>query len=87
MPAFLPTVAAPALLFPPPTPQVLAASFQALDLALDAREYAFPEGERSPDFTGFHRVERLLFGCACCSGGRRRPRMRQQAAIQHASLS
>lgn len=48
---------------PPARPQVLAASFPNLDLALDAREYAFPEGERSPDFQGFHKLERLIFGC------------------------
>ncbi len=48
---------------PPPTSvQVLAGSFLALDVALDAREYIFPEGERSPDFQGFHKLERLIFG-------------------------
>lgn len=46
----------------PPPWQVLAASFPALDAALDAREYVFPEGERDPNFQGFHRVERLIFG-------------------------
>lgn len=48
---------------------MLAGSFLALDVALDAREYIFPEGERSPDFQGFHKLERLIFGWV--QGGQR----------------
>lgn len=43
--------------------QVLAASFPSLDADLDAREYSFPGGEKSANFRGFHRLERLLFRC------------------------
>lgn len=41
--------------------EVLAASFPDTDEAIDARPYAFDEGESSPDFKGFHRVEILLY--------------------------
>ncbi|KAI3432251.1 hypothetical protein D9Q98_003812 [Chlorella vulgaris] len=41
--------------------EVLAASFPSLDADLDAREYSFPGGEKSANFRGFHRLERLLF--------------------------
>lgn len=41
--------------------EVLAASFEQTDSDIDARPYAFDEGESSEDFKGFHRVEGLLY--------------------------
>lgn len=41
--------------------EVLAASFPDTDEAIDARPYAFDDGESSPDFRGFHRIENLLY--------------------------
>lgn len=41
--------------------EVLAASFPDTDEAIDARPYAFDEGETSADFRGFHRIEALLY--------------------------
>jgi iron uptake system component EfeO len=41
--------------------EVLAASFEQEDSDIDARPYAFAEGEASSEFKGFHRVERFLF--------------------------
>lgn len=41
--------------------EVLAANFPDTDEAIDARPYAFDEGESSPDFRGFHRIEILLY--------------------------
>ncbi len=41
--------------------EVLAASFEQTDSDIDARPYAFDEGEASPDFKGFHRIEALLY--------------------------
>lgn len=41
--------------------EVLAANFPETDEAIDARPYAFDDGEQSPDFKGFHRIEILLY--------------------------
>lgn len=41
--------------------EVLAASFEQTDSDIDARPYAFDEGEASEDFKGFHRIEGLLY--------------------------
>jgi iron uptake system component EfeO len=41
--------------------EVLAGSFEQEDSDIDARPYAFDEGEASPEFVGFHRIEALLF--------------------------
>lgn len=41
--------------------EVLAASFSSTDEAIDARPYAFDDGESSADFKGFHRIEALLY--------------------------
>lgn len=41
--------------------QVLAASFPDIDSDIDAREYAFPYGERDPAFKGNHHLEALIF--------------------------
>lgn len=41
--------------------EVLAASFEQTDSDIDARPYAFDEGESSEDFKGFHRIEGLLY--------------------------
>ena len=41
--------------------QVLAASFPDIDSDIDAREYAFPLGERDPGFKGGHHIEALLY--------------------------
>ncbi len=41
--------------------EVLAANFPETDEEIDARPYAFDEGESSPDFKGFHKLENLLF--------------------------
>ena len=41
--------------------EVLALCFEASDTAIDARPYAFADGETSADFRGFHRLEALLF--------------------------
>ncbi len=41
--------------------ETLAASFEDTDRDIDARPYAFDEGESSPDFRGFHRIEVLLY--------------------------
>lgn len=41
--------------------EVLAASFADTDEAIDARPYAFEEGESSPDFRGCHRIEIFLY--------------------------
>lgn len=47
----------------PPYEQIetLAPSFIDLDRAIDARPYAIEEGERNPDWQGFHKVEREFF--------------------------
>jgi iron uptake system component EfeO len=41
--------------------EVLAASFPETDEAIDARPYAIPGGETSPDYVSVHRIESLLF--------------------------
>lgn len=41
--------------------QVLANTFPEVDSDIDAREYSFPDGEKSDDFKGSHRLERLIF--------------------------
>lgn len=41
--------------------EVLAASFPDIDSDIDAREYAFPYGERDPAFKGNHHLEALIF--------------------------
>ena len=41
--------------------EVLAASFEQEDSDIDARPYSFDEGEESPEFRGFHRIEALIF--------------------------
>jgi iron uptake system component EfeO len=41
--------------------EVLALCFEESDSAIDARPYAFDDGETSADFRGFHRIEALLF--------------------------
>lgn len=41
--------------------ETLAASFEETDQDIDARPYAFDEGESSPEFRGFHRIEVLLY--------------------------
>lgn len=41
--------------------EALAANFPDTDEAIDARPYAFDEGESSPNFKGFHKLEILLF--------------------------
>lgn len=41
--------------------ETLAASFAESDRDIDARPYAFEEGEQAEDFRGFHRIEVLLF--------------------------
>ncbi|ASC71780.1 Iron uptake system component EfeO [Halomicronema hongdechloris C2206] len=41
--------------------EVLAASFEQEDSDIDARPYSFEQGEASPDFISFHRIEALLF--------------------------
>ncbi len=41
--------------------EVFAPSFEQEDSDIDARPYAFDEGEQSSDFKGFHRIERLIF--------------------------
>lgn len=41
--------------------EVLAASFASTDEAIDARPYAFDDGESSADFRGFHLIEALLY--------------------------
>ena len=41
--------------------QVLANSFPDIDRDIDAREYSFPDGEKSDKFKGSHRLERLIF--------------------------
>jgi iron uptake system component EfeO len=41
--------------------EVFAGSFEQEDSDIDARPYAFEEGEESPEFRGFHRVEALIF--------------------------
>src|SRR5690606_20440099 len=42
--------------------ETLAASFEESDRDIDARPYAFADGEQAEDFRGFHRIEVLLFG-------------------------
>ena len=41
--------------------ETLAVSFEQTDSDIDARPYAFDEGEASEDFKGFHRIEGLLY--------------------------
>jgi len=41
--------------------EVLAASFAASDQDIDARPYAFENGETDEDFKGFHKIEALIF--------------------------
>lgn len=41
--------------------EVLAASFEQTDSDIDARPYAFDEGESSGEYRGFHRIEGLLY--------------------------
>jgi len=41
--------------------EVLAACFEDLDEAIDARAYAFDTGELGDDFVGFHRIEACLY--------------------------
>lgn len=41
--------------------EVLAASFADTDTAIDARPYAFEQGEADPEFMGFHRIEALIY--------------------------
>lgn len=41
--------------------EVFAASFEQEDSDIDARPYAFDDGEQSAEFKGFHRIERLVF--------------------------
>ena len=41
--------------------EVLAANFEQTDSDIDARPYAFDEGETSEEFKGFHRIEGLVF--------------------------
>lgn len=41
--------------------EVFAASFEQEDSDIDARPYAFAEGEACSEFKGFHRIERFLF--------------------------
>lgn len=41
--------------------EVVARAFPDLHEAIDARAHEYPEGEMSPDFKGFHRIETFLF--------------------------
>ena len=41
--------------------EVLAGSFEDTDCSIDCRPDSFPDGENSPDFVGFHKVEHALF--------------------------
>jgi iron uptake system component EfeO len=41
--------------------EVLALNFEATDTNIDARPYAFDNGEEDEGFVGFHRIEGLLF--------------------------
>ncbi|MEO1534758.1 MAG: EfeM/EfeO family lipoprotein [Planctomycetota bacterium] len=41
--------------------ETLAANFEETDRDIDARPYAFEEGETSAEFKGFHRIEVLLY--------------------------
>lgn len=41
--------------------EVLAVSFPDVDEALDAREYAYGQGELDEEWRGYHRLERLIF--------------------------
>jgi len=41
--------------------EVYAGSFEQEDSDIDARPYAFDEGESSPEFRGFHRIEALIY--------------------------
>ncbi|NEP86688.1 MAG: EfeM/EfeO family lipoprotein [Okeania sp. SIO2C2] len=41
--------------------EVFAGSFEQEDSDIDARPYAFDDGEESPDFKGFHRIEGFLY--------------------------
>lgn len=41
--------------------EVLAGSFEQEDSDIDARPYAFDEGESSEEFKGFHRIEAILY--------------------------
>lgn len=41
--------------------EVLAANFEQTDSDIDARPYAFDEGETSEEYKGFHRIEGLVF--------------------------
>lgn len=42
--------------------ETLAYAFEETDSDIDARPYAFEQGETSEDFRGFHKIEALLFG-------------------------
>lgn len=42
--------------------EVLAANFESIDKAIDARAYAHDLGDSDPGFKGFHKIEALLFG-------------------------
>ncbi len=42
--------------------EVLAANFEEIDKAIDARAYAHELGDTDPAFKGFHKIEGLLFG-------------------------
>jgi iron uptake system component EfeO len=42
--------------------ETLAYAFEDTDADIDARPYAFDQGESSEDFRGFHKIEVLLFG-------------------------
>ena len=41
--------------------EVFAGSFEDEDSDIDARPYGFDDGEESPDFKGFHRIEAYLY--------------------------
>ena len=41
--------------------EVLAGSFEETDCSIDCRPDSFPDGENSPDFVGFHKIEHALF--------------------------
>ncbi len=56
--------------------QVLAGAFPQEDADIDARPYAFPEGDKDEDFKGFHKIERSLFRfsyCLCTFPGMSKP--------------
>lgn len=41
--------------------EVLALNFEQTDSDIDARPYSFDQGESSPEFIGFHRIEALIY--------------------------